>query len=137
MVKKPAEYLWLVFLPFLVTFTSGVTAILMVGTPIFLGHNSPISAPLSKTDKPQDHQRKHNNSHRKEYQKPMSNPLLCTKSNYGCIRYHNATGAISGWLQFEMVEISIELLRNGSGCELKQGGQKHSWIRWLKRSKVQ
>src|SRR6266496_2651362 len=59
----------------MVKFTSDVTAILMVGTPNFLGHNSPISAPLPKTDKPQDHQRKHNNSHRK---KPMGNPPLCT-----------------------------------------------------------
>jgi len=43
-----------------------------------------------------------------------------SESNYGCIRYHNATGAISSWLQFEMVEISIELLINGSGCAKAQ-----------------
>jgi len=67
------------FLIILVTFTSGVTAILMVGTLIFLGHNSSISAPLPKTDKPQDHPRKHNNLHRQKYQKPIGNPLLCTR----------------------------------------------------------
>ncbi len=69
--------------------------------------------------------------------RPRYGDIEGSESNYGCIRYHNATGAISGQLQFEMVEISIELLRNGFGCEPKQGEQKHSWIRWLKYSKAQ
>ena len=68
--------------------------------------------------------------------RPRYGDIEGSESNYGCIRYHNATGAISGWLQFKMVKISIELLRNGSGCEPKQGGQKCSWIRWLSTVKA-
>ncbi len=35
-----------------------------------------------------------------------------SESNYGCIRYHNATGAISGLKQFKMVKLLIECVRN-------------------------
>ena len=36
------------------------------------------------------------------------------ESNYGCIRYHNATGAISGLKRFKMVELLIECVGNVS-----------------------
>ena len=37
-----------------------------------------------------------------------------SESNYGCIRYHNVTGAISGLKRFKMVELLIECVGNVS-----------------------
>ena len=46
--------------------------------------------------------------------RPRYGDIEGSESNYGCIRYHNATGAISGLKRFKMVELLIECVGNVS-----------------------